>query len=209
MFPCQCVWLVTIRNLSFSRRILANPGCQPGLLVVDAPMRAEEARRTRERMASADADPTYSHWLLRHRARYSNCPRSVPRVAIGQFGVLMVIDRIDTSALEQSLAALEEQSVPVWGLCLMGAGAKRAKTRVRSALQDYGSVEVVQDAGQAIGLLGTDYLLVMDQHDILEPNALYELALCLREDGDALLAYADDDQVDRTLAVYRNPAPQA
>lgn len=181
------------------------PGCRPGLLVVDAPMRAEEARRTREWMASADADPTYPHWLLRHRAQAFQLSAQRSMSSDWSVGVLMVIDRIDTSALAQSLAALGKQSTPVRGLCLMGAGAKRAKTRVRSALQDYGLVEVVQDADQAIGLLGTDYLFVMDQHDILEPNALYELALCLREDGDALLAYADDDQVDRALAVYRNP----
>lgn len=181
------------------------PGCQPGLLVVDAPMRAEEARRTRERMASADADPTYPHWLLRHRAQAFQLSAQRAMSSDWSVGILMVIGRIDTSALAQSLAALGEQSISVRGLCLMGAGAKRAKTRVRSALQNCELVEVVHDADQAISLLGADYLLVMDQHEILEPNALYELALCLREDGDALLAYADDDQVDRALAVYRNP----
>lgn len=181
------------------------PGCQPGLLVVDAPMRAEEARRTREWMASADADSTYPHWLLRHRAQAFQL--SVQRATSRDcsVGVLMVIDRIDTSALAQSLAALGDQSIPVQGLCLMGAGAKRARTRVRPALQNCELVEVVQDADQAMELLGTDFLLVMDQHDILEPDALYEFALRLREDANALLTYADDDQVDRTLAVYRNP----
>ena len=44
-------------------------GCQPGLLVIDAPMRADKARETWEKMASACDDPTYPHWLIRHRAQ--------------------------------------------------------------------------------------------------------------------------------------------
>ncbi len=180
-------------------------GCQPGLLVIDAPMRADKARETWEKMASACDDPTYPHWLIRHRAQGFELCAQREEGREWSVGALVIVDRIDVTALRQCMAALRDQSVPLRGVCLMGSGARRAHAQARAEMGSRGVFEVANDVTHAREALGADYLLVMDQHDILEPNALYELTRRLRDDDAALLAYPDDDQVDKALAAYRSP----
>ncbi len=122
--------------------------------------------------------------------------------------VVMPIYRPDMDLLAAAIASVRDQIGTRWELCLCDDGSNApdlrafldeiatqdARIRV-TALDRNGGISHATNA--AADLATGEFLLFLDQDDLLAPDCLAAFALALREDPAIGLAYCDSDKIDR------------
>lgn len=109
--------------------------------------------------------------------------------------------------LEAAIMSVRNQSYPHWELCI--ADDASSSTDIRSYLRETASkdqrIKVVLRkvngnisacTNSAAALAEGEFLVLLDQDDLLDPNALAHLALCMADAPDADIIYSDDDKID-------------
>ena len=120
--------------------------------------------------------------------------------------VLMPVFQPDLPLLAAAIASLDAQTYPHWELCiahaepagsatadfLSGLPATSPRIRVRRLPRNQG---IAGNTNAALELAGGAFLLLLDQDDLLAPDALFQLTHPLRAEGELDLVYSDSDLI--------------
>jgi GT2 family glycosyltransferase len=109
--------------------------------------------------------------------------------------------------LRAAIASVQQQVYADWELCI--ADDASTASGVREALQQLAATEprlrlCLRDANgnisratnSAAQLARGEFIVLLDQDDLLTPDALAEIALCAAANADADIIYSDDDKID-------------
>jgi GT2 family glycosyltransferase len=155
-------------------------------------------------------DPRYQEWLRRHyagRRRVEVLRRDAERSpARTTFSVVMPVLDSGERLLREAVASVRGQVYPRWQLCIaagsaipdlpaalheLAAGDPRVRVRHLQGSPGRGAAANAA-AADATG----EFLVLLDEHDLLAPDALVEVARALEARPDADLVYSDEDHVD-------------
>ncbi len=157
------------------------------------------------------AAPTaYQEWFERHRASASDLERM--RHEAGAFAFQPLISVItpvfDTPVqrLEEALESVLTQAYESWELLLIDDGSSAtdllealpalAARDQRIILGKVGKHAGISAASnQALTLARGEWVVVLDHDDVLEPDALFQIAKLLQTHRDAEMIYSDEDKL--------------
>jgi len=118
--------------------------------------------------------------------------------------------------LEAAIDSVREQVYQNWQLCIADDASTdpavrlhlnnlaAAEPRVRLCLREQnGNISLATNS--AAELATGEFIVLLDQDDLLTPDALGEIALCIHAQPEADIVYSDDDKIDST---GRRFAPQ-
>jgi glycosyltransferase involved in cell wall biosynthesis len=130
--------------------------------------------------------------------------------------VVMPVYNAPLDLLAAAVASVREQVYPRWELCIADDASTDAgvreylnrltleEPRVRIHLRECnGNISAATNSAAQIAT--GEFLVLLDQDDLLTPDALAEIALCAAAQPDADIVYSDDDKID---AGERRFAPQ-
>lgn len=135
-----------------------------------------------------------------------------------RFSVLTPVYNTPPSILAETVGSVLAQSFPDWELCLVDDGSPRRD--VRAALADLAARDprirlsrreanggIVAASNDALAMAGGQYLVLLDDDDLLEPDALAAVNHVIAT-YDAAVVYTDEDKLlpDGTYgAAFRKP----
>lgn len=138
------------------------------------------------------------------------------------FSIILPVYDTPPELLEETLDSIIAQAYPGWELCLVDDASPNPHTvavieRYRAVPALAGRLRhmrrsenggIVAASNDAIALASAPYLAFVDHDDLLEEDALLEVALALRADPKLRLIYTDSTMIDHAgalLNVYRKP----
>jgi hypothetical protein len=138
------------------------------------------------------------------------------RGSLGTISIVMPVYKPPQGYFEAAIASIENQISDRWELCIADdastqpwvwpalehLAAKQARIKVTRRATN-GNISLATNA--AAELACGDYLLFVDQDDLLSPDAVACLALAIVNEGQPDLLYSDDDKVSTEAGRY---APQ-
>ncbi len=172
--------------------------------------------RLSERMEPEEVP--YGPWYEKHRAheeilkkQRKNQPKKGPKISV-------VVPAYCTPEkfLREMLDSLQGQSYENWELCIANASPEDAtmekvlneymaedkRIQVRKLEENLG---IAENTNQAFQMASGEFIALMDHDDLLEPDALYELAELLLKDSELDVVYTDEDKVTTDLTEYFQP----
>lgn len=135
--------------------------------------------------------------------------------------VIVPVYNTPAEILGATLGSIIGQAYPAWELCLVDDASSDPGTlavleSVKSALQPSGKLRflrrttqggIVAASNDALALATAPYVAFVDHDDVLENEALLEIALALKENSYRLI-YTDSSKIDHAgslLHIYRKP----
>ncbi len=123
------------------------------------------------------------------------------------FSVIMPVYNANLDFLEKAISSLKNQIYPHWELCIADDHSSHPEvlTFLRSAAESDQRIKVAfrQENGHiaaasntALEMATGDYVVFLDQDDMLPPHALYCFVKNLQGENKALLLYSDEDKID-------------
>ena len=181
----------------------------------------DRARALRQHLGSLRRQSTWRAWP-RRRDGYAQWIASVEAADIATrqsvlaaraqgdgplVSVLMPVFNPNLSELDAAIESLRAQSWPHWELCVADDASNAAGVRehLRSWAARERRMRVVERASNghisaasnsALALAGGEWVTLLDQDDVLAPNALAELVDAALGTPDAALIYSDEDKLD-------------
>lgn len=130
--------------------------------------------------------------------------------------ILMPVWNVDKKWLEKAIYSIKEQSYSNWELCIADDKSTKAyiKPYLESLMKNDSRIKVVfrsengnisEATNSAFEISTGEYILLMDNDDELECNALFEIVKCLQDDNKPDILYSDDDKINESGKRY---APQ-
>ena len=130
--------------------------------------------------------------------------------------VLVPVYKPDMRFLEEMITSVREQSYRYWELILavgdpenaelqeyLKAAAKK-DARIRPVfLEENGGIS--ENTNAALHEAKGAYIALLDQDDLLHPDALFEMIKALNEDPDADLLYSDEDKLNIDTGLHFDP----
>jgi GT2 family glycosyltransferase len=162
----------------------------------------------------------YGPWYEQHRASEETLEKQrrkkwtdPPRISLA-----VPAYRTPPRFLRELLDSLAAQTYPYWELCVANASPEdgemrevlaeyagkpgfEEKIRVKELEKNRG---ISENTNEAFAMASGDYVGLLDHDDLLAPDALYEVALRIRQDG-ADLVYTDEDKVTADLSEHYQP----
>jgi GT2 family glycosyltransferase/glycosyltransferase involved in cell wall biosynthesis len=124
-----------------------------------------------------------------------------------RLSVLVPVYDVDPSFLRQCIDSVRSQSYPFWELCLCDDASSRQDTI--SALESYRGSDarikvrrlsrnggISRTTNAALEMATGDFVVLLDNDDILFPDALLEVARALNEDRTIDCMYSDEIKID-------------
>ena len=160
-------------------------------------------------------DVPYGAWFVQHRASEETLKkqRNHPIRDAVKISVLVPAYRTPEKFLTQMIDSVREQTYVNWELVIADAGAseqteeqgRRTRT-VAAVAEEYASRDpriryvplernfgIAENTNRALAEAKGEYVAFLDHDDLLEKNALYEIALMIAEGADFI--YTDEDKV--------------
>jgi len=180
-----------------------------------APLRrlAQVLRRWRERGTQTG----YERWLRQHLQAQAAHPAAGPQGPL--LSVIMPVYNPPLRWLEAAIDSVRSQSYANWELCL--ADDASTEPGVRPLLQRLAASDarirwvarernghISAASNSALALAQGEWMVLLDQDDLLAPQALMRLAQEIATHPQAQLVYSDEDKVDaqgRHYAPYFKP----
>ncbi len=118
--------------------------------------------------------------------------------------------------LEQAILSVDAQIYDNWELCIVDDGSSNSyvQTYLQNLQQEYQqitciynpvNVHISEATNRAVSISTGDYLVFLDQDDLLTEDALAEIVLHVNKDPNTELLYSDDDKIDSDNHLF---APQ-
>ena len=163
----------------------------------------------RKHVGGAAWDDRYPLWLNAHRATPAELDRqrttatSLPSDA-PLISVVMPVYRTPTPFLEEAIASVRAQTYPLWELVVANASGpwpevdevlERAGQDERVRVIGIENRSIAENTNAAISATTGDYVAFLDHDDLLEPDALWRYATCIRERRETDLLYCDEDRL--------------
>lgn len=129
-----------------------------------------------------------------------------------KFSILVPVYNVEIPWLKKAITSIKNQTYKNWELCLADdcSTKKEVPEYLRTIASDQIKVTLLEkNAGisgatnKAAQLASGDYLLLMDNDDVLSPDALESFAEAIKEQ-DCDILYSDQDIIDEK-DVHRNP----
>ena len=130
-----------------------------------------------------------------------------------RFSVLMPVYNPRPEHLRAAVASVLDQLWPHWELCM--ADDASTDTAIRPLLLELAALDqrirvefrekngnIAAASNTALAMARHPYAALLDQDDILSPDALLEVALALSANPDAALIYSDEDKFDDEGAFF-------
>ena len=171
--------------------------------------------RLSERMEPEDVP--YVEWYEKHKASDEELERQKKEKFAEDIKISMVVPVFHTGELflRQMIESVLSQTYANWELCIANASPEDKK--VRTIIDEYASKDkriCVKDLEKNEGIgantnrgfeMATgDYIALLDHDDIIAPDALYEIAVKIRESHPDLL-YTDEDKVSGDDLTHSQP----
>lgn len=175
----------------------------------------EFALKFTERFEASDID--YHKWFLEHRATQEKLEEQKKKHWKNPVVISIAVPVYKTPEpfLRQLLESVREQSYPHWELCFADGGEEDVNTeRIILEYQrkderiHYQRLEknqgISDNTNAALAMASGDYVALLDHDDLLEPDALYEIAEKIaKEKADVL--YTDEDKITGDGKEYFQP----
>ena len=163
--------------------------------------------------------PTYREWIERFEhlddAGRAELERRLAACSYRPtFSIVMPVYDPEDSHLREAIDSVLAQVYPDWELCV--ADDASTSPTVRPILEEYrrrdGRIRVsyrrrnggiVRASNTALKLAAGDYVVLLDDNDLLAPQALACFALELDRHPDAVLVYSDEDKIDLAGARFQ------
>lgn len=120
--------------------------------------------------------------------------------------IMPVLNALETS-LRDAIESVINQIYPYWELCL--ADDASTEPHIRRLLKFYQAQDdrikvtfretngqISNCSNSALELATGDFVALLDQNDLLTPDALYEIALLVNQHSEVDMVYSDEDKVD-------------
>ena len=161
--------------------------------------------RLAERMEPEEVP--YGPWYEAHRASEETLSRQRKRKweQPATISIAVPAYRTPEKFLREMLDSLLAQSYPYWELCLVNASPGDAS--MAGILEEYAdrddriryenlpeNLGIAENTNAAFAMARGDYIGLLDHDDLLAPDALYEIACRILEEG-ADVIYTDEDKV--------------
>jgi len=131
--------------------------------------------------------------------------------------VVVPIFRTPEPFLRQMIESVINQTYPFWELCIADGSGNTEKTR--SVVEEYvkkdnrilyqvlqENLGIADNTNTAMNMASGDYIALFDHDDLLEPDALFEIAeAAVKSQGNADVLYTDEDKVAADLSEYFQP----
>lgn len=180
------LWAGYLKEDFLSRRLGALP---PG----SAPAAALSDAYTRNNAIS----PQMRAILARAAASFAYRPR---------FSILMPVYNADPRFLEEAIRSVTEQIYPEWELCIADDRSTRPDTidvlksfegepRIKITYREENG-HICKATNSAAETATGDYVIFMDNDDLLAPHACFEIARLLQAHPEADVIYSDEDKID-------------
>lgn len=115
--------------------------------------------------------------------------------------------------LTQMIESVSIQTYANWELVIVDASTS---TKVKEVVKQFHDKRIVyqhlsENAGisinsnKALEFATGDYIGLLDHDDIITPDTLYEVAICLEAENPPILVYTDEDKVNEDLTQYFEP----
>ena len=193
--------------------------------------RVGQEMRRRIHMAGLAAElPPYLAWIGKTRNITGPAPVAAltPQqrqaiVALGQkrpvISLIVPVYNVPAVYLQACVGSVQRQSYPFWELCLCDDASTDAGTRaLLASLQGIDPRIKIRRLTENQGIAGAsnlaaematgEFIAMLDNDDVLEPDALLEVARALFVDGDIDVIYTDEDKIDefgRKIDTYFKP----
>ena len=150
----------------------------------------------------------YEKWFRLHRVRKKELEQQRRERSDGlKFSILVPVYQTPEKFLREMLHSVQEQSYRNWELCIANGSPENAG--VREILEEYqkkdGRIRVrnleenrgiAGNTNAALEMASGDFAALLDHDDLLEPDALYEMAALLKKNPDMDAVYTDEDKVN-------------
>lgn len=136
--------------------------------------------------------------------------------ATPKFSILLPVYNVPPHYLKECIDSVVNQSYANWELCI--ADDKSTNTDIVPVLEEYAEqdkrIKVVfrktnghisEATNSALKIATGDFITLLDNDDILWPNALYEFAKRINEQPTTDFIYSDEDKIDATGKVHTDP----
>jgi GT2 family glycosyltransferase len=136
--------------------------------------------------------------ILSHMERMSRRPF---------FSVVMPVFNAPPEFLRAAIESVRQQMYPHWELCI--ADDASTETEVREILDEFAAADerirvvyrevnghISEASNSALALAQGEYVVLLDQDDLLPEHALYWIAAELEQHPDAVVIYSDEDKID-------------
>lgn len=121
--------------------------------------------------------------------------------------IIMPVYNADPDILEEAIESVRNQIYPEWELCLADDASTRAETRdILKRIENGPRIKITYReenghisaaSNDAAALATGEFVALMDQDDLLAPDALFEIVRLLQNEPDADVIYSDEDKVDQ------------
>lgn len=122
------------------------------------------------------------------------------------FSILVPIYNVEPQWLEECIASIQNQYYPHWEMCLADDCSSAEwiapmldkfaamDQRIKVVYRPYNG-HICEATNTALDMASGDYIVLLDNDDILPPFALYEVAKVINEKPETDLIYSDEDKL--------------
>lgn len=157
-------------------------------------------------LATGEINAQYQKWLARKSVKSDNLTQ-ITEESVKPISILMPVYNPNLTYLQEAVQSVLSQDSPCWELCLTddastepqvldylnGLAGQDARISLVCHLVNQGISEATNSA---LRIARSEYVLFMDQHDILWPHAISSFQRVLNENNALDLLYADEDKLD-------------
>jgi GT2 family glycosyltransferase len=158
-------------------------------------------------LAAGDLNAQYQRWLARKKVERQCLIQGINETATIKISILMPVYNPNITHLQEAVQSILAQKSPHWELCIVNDASTEQRvldylkilpeSDQRISLLSHDTNQGISEATNfALKTAGSEYVLFMDQDDILRPDAISSFQRVLNEDPALDLIYADEDKLD-------------
>jgi O-antigen biosynthesis protein len=153
---------------------------------------------------------TYAQWRSQNFPRPADLQKMAETIELFSaqplVSIILPVFNPTEQDLRAAIASVIDQIYPHWQLCI--ADDASTQPYVQPILEEYAqhsqinilyrteNGQMAECANSALGLATGEFVALLNQDDLLTPDALYELVLLLNRHPEADFIYSDEDKVD-------------
>lgn len=176
--------------------------------------------RLLERFQTQDID--YGTWFKLNRATEKELEKQRKKIWDHPVKISIAVPVYCTPEkyLRAMIESVQKQTYGNWELCLVDASPVSAsgETALTSAVREYQSTDsriryqileenqgIAENTNEALAMARGEFVGLLDHDDLLEPNALYEIALKISSDPRVDVIYTDEDKMNSKGTKFLTP----
>ncbi len=160
------------------------------------------------RKVNSDQGKAYQKWIAKNEKKDLKKIRSTIKdfKQFPLFSILVPVYNVEEKWLKECVASIQNQYYPHWELCLaddcstaewIAPHLEKFKTsdeRIKVSFRSHNG-HICEATNTALNMATGDYIVLLDNDDILPPFALYEVAKVINKQPETDLIYSDEDKL--------------